>query len=236
MSSSQLADGQRGEAGHPLAEVEAADAARRLAVEAEGPERREPVGRQQGEEQHADQGSLSNATVQLAEQRKVVEASRRSRPRAPTPRAAPRRQRTRSRRRAAWTPCASSAGPRRVAAAPRVASLFEGPISHVSCIGNTFGKHKRRVALKGRGGLRQLAVPAVALEPSPLSRLARASRPQRRAYPGHGIAEPVDGMPAEPGAPLRGRPAYRMTVTGTMLSRSLPALATLLPAQARSPR
>ena len=64
---------QRGEAGHPLAEVVPADAAPWLPVQAEGPQRREPVGRKQGEDQHSDRRVALEWTLQLPEQRNAVE-------------------------------------------------------------------------------------------------------------------------------------------------------------------
>ena len=134
---------QRGEAGHPLAEVEAADAAPGLAVEAEGPERREPVGRQEGEEHHAARGIALERAVQLLDQRDVVE--RRDDPdgehrRREQPHGVGRHGRGHAQ---LGRPARPRAGPAPGRGSAARTSLFEGPISHVSYIGNTFRKHKR---------------------------------------------------------------------------------------------
>ena len=148
---------QRGEAGQTLAEVEAADAARRLAVQAVDPERREQVGRQQDEAARGPPaGSLSNAPLSCWSSGRSSNARRRPRPRGPTPPAARRRPPTPWRRRAARTAGASSRRPSPDAAAleTRRAPLFDRPVGHVSYIGNTFRKHKRRSRARNGVALR----------------------------------------------------------------------------------
>ena len=155
---------ERGQAGQPLAEVEAADAAPRLAVEAEGPQRREPVGRQEDEEQTPTGGSLSNAPFSCWISGTVVEARddpdrehrRRQQPHRVCRHGGDDAQ--------AGRPARPRAGPAPGRGSAARTSLFEGPVSHVSCIGNTFGKHKRWSSLTARES-RQLAVPPLAQPP-----------------------------------------------------------------------
>ena len=133
MSSSQLADVSAVRPVSPSPRLKPPMLRAGLAVQAEGPERREPVRRQQDEGARAPTcGSLSNAPLSLLEQRQVVERSRRPRPRAATTIERARRcPRTASRRRAArdgrrvLAPALASAPQRWTRARPL---LFECPI------------------------------------------------------------------------------------------------------------
>ena len=167
-----------------------------LAVEAEGPERREPVGRQEGEEHHAARGIALERAVQLLDQRDVVE--RRDDPDGEhRRREQPHRVRRHGRGDAQLGRPGASSTPalRRVAAARRapLSSKAPSPMSPTSAtpLGNTRGGVALKVALRCAG---VSSARSATLCPAPLK--ARESLVRSKGLPSHGIAEPVDGMPA----------------------------------------
>ena len=195
--------GERGQAGEALAEVEAADAARRLPVQAVDPQRGHEVRRQQDQDDEADLGIAVERTVELVEQRQVVEA-----------RGHPHREQRRGQEGGdvrgdrgddpqARRPPRPRAGPAAGRGSAARTSLFEGPIAHVSYIGNTFGKHEGSLTHRERSLVR----PQRHLPPTPL-KAREAAQLAAGAYPARGIANPLAGDPADRMPLPRGPPAY----------------------------